>query len=486
MSPTIPPGVILTASGTRGIVGADDGLTPAFIVPLVSAYATWLRSKLGGRKPVVLVGRDTRPSGEMIAAGAMHAFLAAGCIVLDAGIVPTPAVIQAKSRTNTDAGIIISASHNPAEYNGIKFLSPDAPGTFLSTEDLDEIKVIFRDPTRVYNSPWTEPGSVSRVKILPEYIEAIKVYSEPFIAGDRMPKLIVDSGAGTANVSTIPFLKQLQCDVTAINDQMLDVAPFFPRNSEPIEENLHLLESTVVDAGADFGLAVDCDGDRISICDEKGRVLREDVGLALVIKNVLDIQGKGRKPIIVTNVASSMVFEDIANDNGGAVIRTPIGERYLAVKMHELAEEPGSTDAMAIIGGEGSCGGVMIPGINLARDATLAAGCLIGIVTTRGLPVSELVAELPDYVLEKINVSTAGQDPLRVMERLKLVHEPGTYETSISDMKFSGDGWWALIHPSNTEPVIRILAEAKTKEDAVDLLGRYEAELVAAMSENEA
>src|SRR5271157_3103248 len=104
MSPTIPAGVILTASGTRGIVGSEDGLTPAFIVPLVSAYATWLRNKLGGRKPVVLVGRDTRPSGEMMVAGAMHAFMAAGCTVLDAGIVPTPAVIQSRERTGADAG----------------------------------------------------------------------------------------------------------------------------------------------------------------------------------------------------------------------------------------------------------------------------------------------------------------------------------------------------------------------------------------------
>ncbi|HME53948.1 MAG TPA: hypothetical protein VKM55_17110 [Candidatus Lokiarchaeia archaeon] len=476
MAPEIPKGVILTASGTRGIVGEPDGLTPAFLVPLAMAYGTWLRQMTGGTTPSVLLGRDTRPSGYMIESGMVHALLATGCNVHVAGICPTPAVIHAKRHLGLDGGIIISASHNPAEYNGLKFLSPQPPGTFLSNEEIDDIKTIFFE-SRFHVASWQEPAEAGNVDIIPPYLKMIEEFAMSLLRGTCPFNIIVDSGAGAAKVVTVPLLERLGCNVTSINEHLSEKPPFFPRNSEPIEENLGKLTEMVQSQGADIGLGIDCDADRISLCDEDGKIRREDEGLALIMKNLPELYRDYRKLVIVTNVASSLMFDDIAREKGGYVLRTPIGERYLAIQMHELDQDPVEKDRIAVIGGEGSCGGVMIPELNLARDATLAAACVIAIMARRELPLSELLNELPKYHLEKIKVEVTGRDPLQLIESMASLHDVSSFERVMNDIKFSGEGWWVLIHPSNTEPVIRILAESRNAGDATSLLRQYQDEL---------
>lgn len=476
MTPDIPKDVIFTASGTRGVVGKPDGLTPGFLIPLTMAYGTWLRQMIDGTSPSVLIGRDTRPSGYMIEAGVVHALLATGCDVRVAGICPTPAVIHAKRHLGSDGGIIISASHNPAEYNGLKFLSPQPPGTFLSNEEIDEIKAIFFE-SRFHVASWQEPAKANSIDIISPYLKSISEFATSFLHGTHTFDVIVDSGAGAANVATVPLLEQLGCHVTSINENLSDQPPFFPRNSEPIEENLGDLSATVQSLGADIGVGIDCDADRISLCDETGKIRREDEGLALIMKNLPELYGDNRRLVIVTNVASSLMFDDIAREKGGDVIRTPIGERYLAIQMHELNQDPVEKTRTTIIGGEGSCGGVMIPELNLARDATLAAACVIAIMTCRELPLSELLKELPEYHLEKVKMEVSGRDPLQLIESIASLHDASTFERVMNDIKFSGDGWWALVHPSNTEPVIRILAESRDASTAVRLLHQYQDEL---------
>lgn len=478
MDPRIPKGVIFTPSGTRGIVGDADGLTPSFLMPLGMAYCSWLRATVG-RTPSIIIGRDTRPSGPMIEAGMVHAALATGCAVSLAGACPTPAILHAKKAGGHDGAIIISASHNPAEYNGLKFLSPAPPGTFLSHGELDGIRSFLDQPGTVHVARWTEPGSLQPVDANTPYLDAISRFLAPALPpGEAGLDVVVDTGAGTGNVSTVPFLEQAGCTVRVINEHMLPTPPFFPRNSEPVAENLQLLSETVVERSAAIGMGIDCDGDRISLCDERGEILREDIGLGLVMKNFASIVGAGKQLVIVTNVASSLMFEEIAAATGGKVVRTPIGERYLAEAMNELSTGSGGA-SLAIVGGEGSCGGIMVPDVNLARDATLAAGCIVAIMRARELPLSALVAELPVFHLKKVKIDVTGVDPRALMERFAARHDPGTSERVQDDVKFSGDGWWVLVHPSNTEPIVRILAEARDEARAGALLDQARSNLEA-------
>jgi phosphoglucosamine mutase len=481
MVPDIPKDVILTASGTRGIVGDRDGLTPSFILNLTMAYGTWLKRMQPDRPPAVIVGRDTRPSGPMIEAGVVNALLSTGCDVHVAGVCPTPAVVHAKQRLAMEGAVIISASHNPAEYNGLKFLSPAPPGTFLSNEELEPIKQILLEG-QFRLASWKEPRAVKEADIITPYLRAISSFIKPLLAKKPHVKVIVDTGAGAGKHATTPLLKMLGCDVKPINDEMASTPPFFPRSSEPIAENLQMLSEMVPKYAADIGFGIDCDADRISLCDEKGRILREDEGLALIMRDMLGLYDSNRKLVIVTNVASSLMFDDIAREKGGEVIRTPIGERYLAVQMHELAKKQNGKIRLAIVGGEGSCGGIMMPELNLARDATLAAACVVAIMTKRDLPLSALAKELPEYHLEKVKIPTTGHDPLAVMESVAKKHEPSSFTRIMNDIKFAGDGWWALIHPSNTEPIIRVLVEAKTQNRAASLLATYQDEVTSAMS----
>jgi len=478
--PEIPKDVIVTASGTRGIVGARDGLTPSFVLNLTMAYGTWLKRMQRDRIPAVVVGRDTRPSGPMIEAGVVNALLSSGCDVHVAGTCPTPAVVHAKQRLAMEGAVIISASHNPAEYNGLKFLSPAPPGTFLSNEELEPIKRVLHDG-QFHMSSWKEPCTLTHVDIMSPYLKSIGDFIKPLLKKKPRVKAIVDTGAGAGKHATIPLLTTIGCEVMPINNEMASTPPFFPRNSEPIEENLKLLSETVPKSGADIGFGLDCDADRISLCDEKGRILREDEGLAILMCDMVGLYDSDRKLVIVTNVASSLMFDDIARERGGEVIRTPIGERYLAVQMHELAKKQHVKGRLAIVGGEGSCGGIMVPELNLARDATLAAACTIAIMTNRGVPLSALARELPEYHLEKVKIPTTGHDPLAVIERMADNHEPSSFSRIMNDIKFSGDGWWVLIHPSNTEPVLRVLVEAKSKERAKNLLAKYQGDVVSLM-----
>lgn len=482
MSYKLPKDVIFTASGTRGIIGRD--LTPDFIVPLNLGYGTWLREKNGGKDPRVLVGRDTRPSGPMLEAGIVHALLATGCEILSAGTCPTPAMLHAKKVLRLEGAVIISASHNPAEYNGLKFLSPEIPGTFLSTEELEELKEIFTRPDKFHLASWKTASKVTGIDITTPYLESITSFVKPLVNLPLNSRIIFDPGAGASKDATDRVLEGLGCNVTSINDALLEEAPFFPRDSEPVAANLEDLSSRVVEESADLGIALDCDADRIGICDERGNILREDVGLALIMKNLPSLLGKHNKLAIVTNVASSLMFEDIANETGGHVIRTPVGERYLAVKMHQLMGDSKKDSEVAIVGGEGSCGGVIIPEVNLARDGTMAAACIVAIMQKRELPISELAKELTRYHLKKVKINVAGRDPLKIMENLAKINEKENFTRVLNDLRFQGSGWWALIHPSNTEPVIRILVEARDEAMATELLRKNKNDLLKIMEES--
>ncbi|MHA1683564.1 MAG: phosphoglucosamine mutase [Promethearchaeota archaeon] len=478
MEPKIPKNVIFTASGTRGIVG--EGLVPEFLIPLGMAYGTWLRNVKGGLPPRIIMGRDTRPSGLMIESGMIHAFLATGCEVYNAGLCATPALVHARmhSPVGFDGAAIISASHNPAEYNGLKFLSPNSPGTFLSNEELAELKEIFFDTSKYHVSSWKEPGKYVDYDATTPYLDSIKNYVKTFLPGTVSISVVVDSGGGAGIVSTVPLLEDLGCKVTSINDELDDVPPFFPRNSEPIAENLGVLSRRVVEEGADFGLALDCDADRLSLCDEKGNVLREDVGLAFLMQNLLEMTGEKRKLVIVTNVASSLMFEEIAKHWNGKVIRVPVGERYLAVQMNDLVMQDEGKGELAIIGGEGSCGGVMLPELNLARDASIAAALVVAILEKRKKPLSELVTELVPYHLKKVKLNLKGKDAKTIMSALVEQQEPGTFKRVLNDIRMVGDDWWVLIHPSNTEPIIRVMVEAKDEHLAEALLKKHKKEVL--------
>jgi phosphomannomutase len=387
-------------------------------------------------------------------------------MVIDANICPTPTILYEKNRSNIRGAIIISGSHNPPEWNALKLVSET---TFLNQSELDEISLIL---TQIENKkkeiPWEikqKKKNVIKISPMKDYINAIyNNLDYKYVKKNNHLKVIVDTGAGSGKLVTPKLLKGLGCDVKVINNDF-DENGDFPRGIEPVEKNLENLIMKVWEEKADVGFAHDCDADRLGIVGDDFKCYAEDVGLALITDCYLKhYYNKVEKPVFITNVASSLRFDTLANKYNAKVIRTPIGECYLAEKMRNLLNENVQGKDILVFGGEGSCGGVMLPSFNNARDGIFAAAKIIEILVHSGKKISELVSELPVYYnyREKIIIEGIKIEPLIKQIKQELMSEGEDVYQIENDLRFGKDlDWFVLIHPSNTEPVIRIIAEAK-------------------------
>jgi phosphomannomutase len=266
--------------------------------------------------------------------------------------------------------------------------------------------------------------------------------------------------------------------VRVINDQILPNQTF-PRNFEPIAPNLGDITREIQDNGADVGFAHDCDADRVALVSEEGQVYPEDIILALIAKDTLEqLQLAGKTGIIVTNVASSLSFDDLAREFSGRVVRTPVGERNLASVMNDLLLQ--LPDNEEIFGGEGSSGGYMLPRINNARDGILAAAKIVEILCRRKQPLSTLVNELPQYQTTRETLQCPIEVSYSLMSQLKesLRAEGVEFGEIDRDVRVIAPQEWVLVHPSNTEPIIRVISEAKTTERAKELCTNYMQKLI--------
>lgn len=450
-------GIIFTASGIRGIV--DKGLTPQFVKNLSRAFGTWLNMN----EKKVVIGRDTRPSGETFEKVAIEGLILAGCEVINFGICPTPVIIFSKNKLNIPAGLIISGSHNPPQWNGIKILHGF---TFIGDEDLKQITNILKNI-----SSSGEPDNIDlneqkiqKVNPIPEYLnELFKHVNKEKLKKLNKLKVAIDTGAGAGKYVTPQLLRELGCKTIRVNNEFIKDSDF-PREQEPIAKNLHDLIITVIKEKCDVGFAHDCDADRLAIIGNDGTYFPEDTGLAIIANYHLQKYQNYSKKIFVTNLASSLMFDLIAEKFNAEIIRTPIGERNLAISMEQLRKELSQTMKCLVFGGEGSCGGVMFPIFNNARDGIFASAKLIEILIETQKSLLELAAELPIFHSYRENVSLRDINISNLMTELKreLIAEGEKVSQIGLDLRFGKEKeWFVLVHPSNTEPIIRVIAEAK-------------------------
>lgn len=478
-----PESLIISPSGMRGVLSVN--LFPEVIVNFCEAFGTWLMKKRASgqlfqdanRNCTVLIGMDTRTTGPLIKGLAIGALTSVGVDVIDMDVCPTPYLLFGHKYYHCDGTVIISASHNPPEYNGMKCLAPS--GTFLSRGELDEINQYFYAIEPKNYVPWKQLGDIiKKTDLASAYISAMKGFLnlDLFKKNEsKSLKVIVDPGAGAGSGITANILKDLGVDTIEINANKL--GPYqFPREFEPIKAHLTELSQKLQEIHADVGFAHDCDADRLGLIGETGEIYPEDTILALIVNYMLKQeqekpQDQQRKPLLVTNCASSLVLDDLAAKFGGSIIKTPVGERYLAEKMTLLLKDPKLNDQF-IFGGEGSCGGVMLPKFNNTRDGMFAAVKIVEMLLDTKKKLSELVAELPHYVSLRKKISLQKTGALELMQKLKnnLKAKQIPFEEIDFDVKVLGQKEWTLVHPSNTEPIIRIITEAPTEKRAQELL----------------
>ncbi len=426
-------GELFGTDGVRGI--ANEELTPEMALDLGRVIGTYKPGKIA-------VGCDTRISSDMLKCAVLAGIMSTGCDVVDLGIAPTPAIQYYVKETKCSAGVAVTASHNPREYNGIKFIQDI--GTEFFREMDEECERIYKSKTfRIAN--WKEVGRLYRDNCIELYVNAIVNSVEI----DKKYRVVVDCGNGASYFTSPEILRRLDCDVLSINSN--PDGRFPARNPEPVEENLSLLKKFVVEFKADLGVAHDGDADRAVFVDENGNFVSEDVMLALMAKYYVEKNGGG---IVVTPVSSSKCVEDAVKMAGGEVVYTPVGSPVVAKVMIEKN---------AVFGGEGN-GGLIFPEHLLARDGGMAIAKVLQLMDETGKKLSELAAEIPKYYM--IKGKTPCKDKIKLLEGLKKEFPDANF---IDGARIDYDDGWLLVRPSGTEPIVRIFAEGKTKERAEEL-----------------
>jgi phosphomannomutase len=444
---------MISVSGIRGHVGTD--LTPELVACYAAALGVWARSARGPARPTVVLGRDARTSGPMFARSAAAGLMSVGADVIDLGIVPTPTVQLAVEHYRAAAGLILTASHNPIEWNALKFVGPD--GIFLDAAAGLAIRGLAdRGPPRV---GWNELGTIREDgSAVERHLDAILALPMIDVATIRKRGLVValDCVRGAGASALLPLLERLGCRVHGIN---LEMDGRFPRPPEPVPENLGELASLVRKSRADVGFAVDPDVDRLALVDETGTAIGEDYTLAFAVRTVLDGRlNSGTTPTVVVNLSTSLVVEDAARAAGARLIRVPVGEANVARAIR---------DERALIGGEGN-GGVMLPALHIGRDAPLGVALILHLLAQTGVTLSGLVAESPRYTIVKAK-APRGSDLGLLYSRLRQRFSDASADER-DGLRLAWADRWLHVRPSGTEPIVRLIAEAPTKADAESLI----------------
>ena len=395
----------------------------------------------------IIVGTDHRLTREIYKHSVISGILSAGKNTEDIGIIPSP-IVEFYAREKKEPAVIITASHNPYEYNGVKIT--DGRGVALSKERAAELeKLMQKVKVELSNAKTTRNYSV-----IGEY----KAYiSNKLNKPNRKLKAVLDYGGGTVSLVASSMIKNMGVEITTIHSEL---DPYFRgRPSEPREEYLQKLKEMVVEEGADIGIAWDGDGDRVVFIDENGKFIQGDRSFAILSKAYLS-EHPGN---IITTVATSRVLEDVARTIGRRVIYTKVGAPYISEKLLEEGEG---------IAGE-EVGGVIWKDISLGKDGIYTALKLIELLEDRSL--SELNRELPEYYNIKDRVECPNESKNRIIEEIK--QELGSNAITIDGIRINFENSWVIIRPSGTEPYIRVFAEAKTKEEAKELVRRYKKEV---------
>ncbi len=454
-----------SVSGLRGIVGAD--LVPSVVTRYAEAFGRYVAGR-GGR--TVGLARDSRESGPAFVAAAAAGLVAAGMDVVDLGLVPTPTAqlaVEFLGRDGAgqglDAGIVVTASHNPVEWNALKFVGPG--GRFLAKAEAEAFFALVDAGAGAGGEgsrPAPAPGRVRRdAGGVPLHLE--RVLGLPWLdlgaIRARRFRVALDCVRGAGAAIMPALLEALGCEVRGIN---LETDGRFPRAPEPIPEHLGELGALVRESGSDVGMAVDPDVDRLALVDETGRPIGEDYTLAFAVRAVLP----HRPGPVVTNLSTSLVVDDAARAHGITVERAPVGEANVVERMAART---------ATIGGEGN-GGVILPEVHLGRDAPVAATLALALLASSGGAVSALVASAPRYSIVKAKLPRPGGALDAAYDRL-LGALPGAAADRQDGLRLALADRWMHVRPSGTEPVVRIIAEAPSRREAEALVERGRAAL---------
>jgi phosphomannomutase len=434
-------------SGIRGVVG--EFLTPQLACSFAQAFGTYVGV---GR---VVVGRDTRATGEMLQHAVTCGLLAAGCEVMDVGILPTPTIQVYVGATRARGGIALTASHNPPEYNALKLFN--GAGLFFNSYERGELLDLYHQSNFYFATNDEIRRAISDYTTAPRlHIERVLKHVDVERIRARRFRVALDGVNGAASVMTPGFLTdKLNCELHAI---AIDPTKPFPREAEPKPETLGELADLVRRTRSEVGFAHDPDGDRLAIVDETGRVLDNDDVLALAVDAALR-----RLPgDVVVNLTTSSAIDDIAAAHGRRVYRTPVGEANVVEMMQAVN---------AVIGGEGSNGGIIFPAVQFCRDSYTGMAFLLDRMAETGCTVSQLAAGLPQYHRKfgKVAFEHGRLGPL--MQALEENFPEAAMDRS-DGLKLMLPAGWIHVRASNTEPLLRLAAEARTAGDLDLLYGR--------------
>lgn len=457
--------LIKSISGIRGTIGGapDDNLTPIDAVKFAAAYGTWLKKHIYKNRVKVVVGRDARISGEMVQNLVQYTLVGLGIDVVDIGLSTTPTVEVAVTMEQADGGIILTASHNPKQWNALKLLN--SKGEFLNAQEGEEILRIaaaneftFAEVDALghitHNDTYIQRHIDAVLSLLPlATLEAIR---------KRKFKVAVDAVNSTGGIAIPLLLERLGAEVVPLycepNGQ-------FPHNPEPLKEHLSDICAKVVEVKADLGVVVDPDVDRLALITEEGEMFGEEYTLVACADYYL---GK-KKGNVVSNLSSSRALRDIAEKHGVEYAAAAVGEVNVVTKMKEVN---------AVIGGEGN-GGVIFPELHYGRDALVGVVLFLSLLVEKGITVSALRRSYPAYFMSKNKIQlTSGLNPDKVLLAMqeKYAHEQ---ITTIDGLKIDFPFSWVHLRKSNTEPIIRIYTEAKTQAEADTLATRFMEEMAA-------
>lgn len=438
------PTLKISISGVRGVIG--QSLTPTLLTRFAQAFGTHTGSG------TIVVGRDPRTSGEMVKHAVIAGILSSGGRVVDVGVCPVPTVQLQVRRRKAHGGIAITASHNPAEWNALKFIGSN--GLFLDSGQARELLDIYHqgEYTKVSSD---EIRTVEEVEGATEaHIKAILDALGPLPSQAKRLRVVLDSCNGAGSIVGPKLLEALGAEVIPIN-----VTPdgSFPRPAEPLPENLGDLCDAVKKHGADVGFAQDMDADRLAIVNEQGTPIGEDYTLVLAALYVL---GRQRGPV-VANLSTTTALEDVAKKFDCPLFLTKIGEVNVTDKMQQQN---------AVIGGEGN-GGVIYPRINFARDSLVGMALVLHLLAESGKTVSQLLDQFPRYTVVKEKIVCPSEKIPAVLRMLR--QEYGEFPLDTRDgVKVTLPEGWFLVRGSNTEPIIRIVAESRSESQAREIVTR--------------
>lgn len=443
-------------SGVRGII--NDGFDEEVVKVYTRAFAQLMDN---GR---IVIAQDSRPSGEMFKAVVEETLSQLGCEIIDCGICPTPTAQLMVKDLNARGGIIVTASHNPIEWNALKFVGDE--GLFLDSDEHKQLQIELAKVNEAGPLTAERSGSVTKLDDrLERHIQnvmALDLMNVPAIRALK-PKVVIDAINGAGSEVLPAFLERLGCEVIPIN---CDNDGNFVHTPEPLPENLMELRSTVSRVGADIGIATDPDADRLAVIDANGNPLVEEYTLVLAAYHALRHAKEDDRRPLVTNLSSTKALDDLAERYGRQVLRTPVGEIHVARKMQQQD---------SLIGGEGN-GGVILAESHLGRDSLVASGLILSLMAETKQSIREIADDLPRYEMVKDKINVQGYQPADILQ--SLAEKYASLTPNLEDgVKISWKDRWVHFRASNTEPIVRIFAEASTRTIAASLVNEFKTEI---------